>query len=57
MHVLFMGVLNEPAGQYATKTNTSRKVSNLKSLINVPSLERNTMKPERPNLNISYTTE
>ena len=39
MHVPFMGVLNEPGGQSATKTNTRRKVSNLKSLINVPSLE------------------
>ena len=40
MHVLFMDVLNEPAGQSATKTNTSRKVSNLKFLINVLCLER-----------------
>ena len=52
MHVLFMGVLNEPAGQSATKTNTSRKVSNLKSMF-----RKDTMKPESPNLNISYTTE
>ena len=42
MHDLFMDVLNEPAGQSATKTNTSGKVSNLvsKSVINVLCLER-----------------